>query len=183
MKTKVLSLIFLLFVCSLYCQEMPVPQMQKMMTRGMENEALLRLINELEITDQQLPQFISKFREMADLFRHQRENRDKIIQQLERLISGKESDEKIENKISELENYCDRAYEDFKKFRNDMKVILNPQQQAKFILIIDDIRNMLMNFQAVPGMQFQRIQPAIQRPVELPRQDFIPVQLRTPPDR
>ncbi len=165
MKMKVLVLIFAMIVCAVHSQEMRMPQMQKMqsmMMKNMENDALLRMINELEITDEQMPQFISKFREMANLFRQQRENRDKIIEQLQKLISGQESDEKIGAKIAELERYSDRAYDDFKKFRNDMKTILKPEQQIKFFLMVDDIKNMLLSSPKMPAMSFQMMQMPLQ---------------------
>lgn len=161
MKIKLLCLVIISGFCTLYCQEMRMPQMQHMqkkMIRNMENDALLRMINELEITDEQMPSFILKFREMAEMFRQQKEDRDKIIDELRRMISKQEPKEKIESKITELEKYYDRMYEDFKKFRSDIKKILTPEQMMNFLLMVDDIKNMLVSSPGMPGMPLRMME-------------------------
>lgn len=135
--------------------------MQKMM-KVIENEALLKMITELEITDEQMPKFISKFREMTDLLRQQKENREKIIDHLRRMISSQELNEKIEEKISDLEKYSDSMYDQFKKFR-------------------DDIKNMLSGSPIMPAMPYQTMQSPIK---EFKRQmPDAPVHIQAAPDR
>jgi len=164
MKIRLMVFILTIMVCVAYSQEMGIPGMQKMM-KNMENNALIRMINELEITDEQMPGFISKFREMADLFRQQSENRNRIAEQLQEMVSGNNSNEKIQEKISEFEKYSDKMYEEFKKFRDDMKKVLTPQQQVKFLLIIDSIRDMFTGSQGMPTMPFQMMQWPQMQPI------------------
>ena len=156
--------ILTIIVCVAYSQEMGMPGMQKMM-KNVENNALIRMINELEITDEQMPGFISKFREMANLFRQQNENRNRLAEQLQKMVSGNSSDEKIQEKISEFEKYSDKMYEEFKKFRDDMKKVLTPRQQVRFLLIVDSIRNMLTDVQGIPTMPFKMMQGPQMQPL------------------
>ncbi|MCM8763985.1 MAG: hypothetical protein NC830_01265 [Candidatus Omnitrophica bacterium] len=159
--------LLIVFACSGYCQEIEVPmqrmQPQQQIQKNIENDTLVRMLNELEITDEQMPVFIKKFREMVDLIRQQKEHRDRIAEQLRKMISSRDSGEKLEEKIVEFEKFSDRAHDDFRKFCDDMKKILKPEQQVKFLLMADDIRNILSGSQGMPAMRFQMIQTPIEK--------------------
>ncbi|MGC8805330.1 MAG: hypothetical protein ACP5QD_05295, partial [Candidatus Ratteibacteria bacterium] len=81
----------LLIVCTGFAQELRMPQQLQRMQKDRENDILVRMINELEIADEQMPQFISKFREMAEFIRQQRESREKIVTELRRMLETQTS--------------------------------------------------------------------------------------------
>jgi len=153
----ILPLFFL--VISLHAQQ-PFPGAPErpdiMMMKNMENEILVRMINELEITDEQLPVFISKFREMAQAIRQQKETQSRIAEEIRSLIDREASPSTtIEEKISEFEKTIDKNYENMKNFRQDLKKILTSRQQAKFVLFFGDINNLF-----TPQMGLFQIPPA-----------------------
>ncbi|MCM8825232.1 MAG: hypothetical protein NC937_03660, partial [Candidatus Omnitrophica bacterium] len=89
---------------------------QKLWEKNIENELLVRLINEMEIKDSQMPEFISKFRQTKE------EVIGGIFRQTEEEIAAK----KVEEKIAYLDKLSLQLNDGIKKIRNDIMKSLSP---------------------------------------------------------
>ena len=113
---------------------------QKLWEKNIENELLVRLINEMEIKDSQMPEFISKFRQTKE------EVIGGIFRQTEEEIAAK----KVEEKIAYLDKLSLQLNDGIKKIRNDIMKSLSPGKQIKFTLMMDDILLQLLKTPPVP---------------------------------
>ncbi|MCM8814577.1 MAG: hypothetical protein NC931_01125 [Candidatus Omnitrophica bacterium] len=111
-----------------------------MWEKNIENELLVRLINEMEIKDSQMPEFISKFRQTKE------EVIGGIFRQTEEDLTAK----KVEEKISHLDKLSLQLNDGIKKIRNDIMKSLSPGKQIKFTLMMDDILLQLLKTPPVP---------------------------------
>ncbi|HOK80648.1 MAG TPA: hypothetical protein PK303_09340 [bacterium] len=176
MKKLLVIFVTLLIVYQGYSQELRMPQQLQRMQKDRENDILVRMINELEITDEQMPQFISQFREMAELVRKQRESREKIVAELRKMLDTQVSIKNIDEKTAELEKINQTNFENLQKLKKDMLKILIPEQQIKLLMIFEDIVEALSNTVRIPpAPMVQELAPAMQRsPQPLPGQVPIP---------
>ncbi len=163
MKFKIIIITVAIIFLPLYCQEIPPVWQPQDTMRYIENDALLRMINDIEITDSQMPEFISKFRQMAMILKGQRENRARLIEVLQESSFAEESAGRIISKIDEFERSQESIDVELKKIRNDMKKILKPDQQIKFLLMFDEIKNMLSLHPEMPVAPFQESQRPARR--------------------
>ncbi|MCM8821730.1 MAG: hypothetical protein NC831_02810 [Candidatus Omnitrophica bacterium] len=116
---------------------------QKLWEKSLENELLVRLINEMEIKDSQMPEFISKFRQTKE------EVIGGIFRQTEEEIAAK----KVEEKIAYLDKLSLQLNDGIKKIRNDIMKSLSPGKQIKLALMMDDILLQLLKTPPVPPPQ------------------------------
>ncbi|MGB9641951.1 MAG: hypothetical protein ACP5JO_01335 [Candidatus Ratteibacteria bacterium] len=169
----------LLIVCTGFAQELRMPQQLQRMQKDRENDILVRMINELEIADEQMPQFISKFREMAEFIRQQRESREKIVTELRRMLETQTSLKNIDEKTAEIEKIYQTNFENLQKLKKDILKLLTPEQQIKLLMIFEDIAEALSNTARIPpAPMVQEVAPAMQRsaqplPTPLPLQPKI----------
>lgn len=161
------------FICLGYCQEMKVlpsqtqPQPIQQLQKKLENDTLVRMINEIEITDEQMPAFISKFREMANVIKKQKEAKEKLMMDTAPIIENDQAPKNIEEKIAEFDKTYQHTNETLLKIREDMRKFLNLKQQIKLILMMDEIIEQLLKQPVTPLPQLRHqsspVQPQIPR--------------------
>ncbi len=141
MKRKILIFGIFGFLCFAYCQEIRIPPkvQHQQFQRNIENDLLVRMINEIEITDDQMPEFISKFREISQLIKKHRETREKFDVEIRHMIEGQESIRNIDEKIIHLDKLYQQLNENIRKIRDDIRKSLNPKQQVKLVLMLYDM--------------------------------------------
>ncbi|MCX7704959.1 MAG: hypothetical protein N2115_01710 [bacterium] len=170
---KIISILFLipLLINFGYCQEMKVPlqQMQpqqiQQIRRNFENDILVRMINDLEISDDQMPDFISRFREMSNVIRKQKEAKEKLMRELLPMLETENVAKNIEEKIAEFDKSSQQTNETVKKIRDDIRKILTPKQQIKLVVMMDDIIEQMLRqpMVAAPQVRPQPLQPLVPR--------------------
>ncbi|MCM8758195.1 MAG: hypothetical protein NC906_00260 [Candidatus Omnitrophica bacterium] len=160
MRKCIIMTAFLGYICSGHCQDIKIPpippQPIQQIQKNLENDVLVRMINELEITDEQMPEFISKFRGMANVIRKQREAKDKLIRDILPKIENEPLPKNLEEKIVEFDRVSQQTNETLMKIRDDIRKFLTPKQQIKLILMMDDIIERLLKQSFAPNqMQIQ----------------------------
>ena len=112
----------------------------------LETITLWKLVDGLKLTEKQLVKFLPKYREIKDLNKEYREKRKKALEGLKDLLqtTKKVSARKIETKLAQLEKMEDEQLHKSKSLRKELKAILTPEQQAKFILLQKQIGKEMM---------------------------------------
>ncbi|GEM_PF-5865243 len=94
-----------------------------------------RLIDEMNLSEQQQSSFLAKFKESRQIMKQQRQRRKEILEQLAELLKEKNTNTRlIEAKLAEMERAQEQAHERLKQIREEMKEILTPEQRARYLL-------------------------------------------------
>ena len=120
--------------------DQPTPQDREKAMKMMETVIYWRMVDGLNLTEDQTARFTPKFREIRDCLKQQKEYRMKVTADLKDLLKKEKTPEKeIEAKINDLEKHQDEAIEKMQKLRADMRKILTPEQQAKFVIAQENV--------------------------------------------
>jgi Spy/CpxP family protein refolding chaperone len=111
------------------------PPMFEQRAKNLENLRLLKLMETLELTDEQSPQFISYF---ADFRKETRQIDDSIQSEIDKLAELLRSDEPagsvIYDYIDKIENLKTDRYEAIAKFHKNIRGILTPEQMGRAVV-------------------------------------------------
>ena len=114
-------------------------------SKMLETITLWKLVDGLKLTEEQLVKFLPKYREGKDLKKEYREKRKKVVEELKDLLQAKKvSARKIEAKLTQLEKMEDERRQKSKSLQKELKTILTPEQQARFILLQKQIGKEMM---------------------------------------
>jgi hypothetical protein len=95
--------------------------------------ALLQAEDQLKISDEHFPQFLSRFKALQDVRRKALQERTRIIQDLRRLASDAQPDEgQIRDRLKALQELEARSAADIRKAYEGIDQVLDVGQQAKF---------------------------------------------------
>lgn len=95
--------------------------------------ALLQAQEQLKISDDQYAQFLSRFKALQDVRRKALQDRNRIIQELRRMLMDAQPDEaQIKERLKTLQEIDARADADARKAYDAIDQVLDVQQQAKF---------------------------------------------------
>jgi hypothetical protein len=95
--------------------------------------ALMQAQELLKIADEQYPQFLSRFKALQDARRKALQDRNRVLQNLRKLVNEPQSDEnQIKEQIKALQDVDARAIADVKKAYDGVDQVLDVRQQAKF---------------------------------------------------
>jgi len=98
-----------------------------------DSYALMQAQEQLKITDEQFPQFLSRFKVLQDTRRKALQDRTRLIQELRQLVNAPQPDEaQMKEKLKALADVDARADEDIKKAQDAVDQVLDVRQQAKF---------------------------------------------------
>jgi len=101
--------------------------------RMFDSYALMQAQDQLQITDDQFPQFLTRFKTLQDLRRQALQQRARRVMELRRLLNAPQFDESaVREQIKALEELDARTQADVKKAYDAIDQILNLRQQAKF---------------------------------------------------
>jgi Spy/CpxP family protein refolding chaperone len=101
--------------------------------RMFDSYALMQAQDQLQIGDDQFPQFLTRFKALQDLRRQGLQQRTRRITELRRLLNAPQLDEAaIREQMKGLQELDARVQVDVKRAYDAIDQILNVRQQAKF---------------------------------------------------
>ena len=101
--------------------------------RMFDSYALMQAQDFLKVTDEQFPQFLSRFKALQDVRRKALQDRSKIIQELRQLVNAPQPDEaQMKDRVKALADIDAKAGEDVRKAQDAIDQVLDVHQQAKF---------------------------------------------------
>ena len=101
--------------------------------RMFDSYALMQAQDQLQIRDDQFPQFLTRFKALQDIRRQALQQRARRIMELRRLLNVPQIDEAaVRDQLKELEELEARSQTDVKKAYDAIDQILTLRQQAKF---------------------------------------------------
>ena len=101
--------------------------------RMFDSYALMQAQDQLQIGDDQFPQFLTRFKALQDLRRQALQQRTRRITELRRLLNAPQLDEAaVREQMKGLEELDARVQVDVKRAYDAIDQILNVRQQAKF---------------------------------------------------
>lgn len=116
------------------------PKSEKMF----ETMLVWRLVDELQLSEEQMPKFLAKFQEERKLGREQGEKRKQILAELGELVAKDAPAKDLTAKLAALEKSETEFQDKLKKITTEIKSILTPQQQAKYVLTREKVGQDLM---------------------------------------
>lgn len=101
--------------------------------RMFDSYALMQAQDQLKISDEQFPQFLSRFKALQDVRRRALQERTRIVQELRQLVNAQQPDEaQIKDRLKALADVEARAADDLRKAQEAIDQVLDVRQQAKF---------------------------------------------------
>jgi len=101
--------------------------------RMFDSYALMQAQQQLQITDEQFPQFLTRFRGLQDVRRRALQSRARRVAELRRLLNSPTLDEAaVRDQMKGMADDDERAQADARKANESIDQILDVRQQAKF---------------------------------------------------
>ncbi len=146
--TLLLSLLFFTANAGLFAEEQLSKEKNLRREKAgkmLETVTLWKLVDGLKLSEEQLVKFLPKYREGKDLKKEYQEKRKKVVEELKDLLQAKKiSARKIEAKLTQLEKMENEQWQKSKGLQKELKTILTPEQQARFILLQKQIGKEMM---------------------------------------
>lgn len=101
--------------------------------RMFDSYALMQAQEQLKISDDRFPQFLTRFKALQDVRRRGLQERARIVQELRRLVNDPQSDEgQIKERLKSLDELDARSDGEVRKAYDAINQMLDVRQQAKF---------------------------------------------------
>lgn len=101
--------------------------------RMFDSYALMQAQEQLKITDDRFPQFLTRFKALQDVRRRGLQERARLVLELRRLVNDPQSDEgQIKDRLKSLDELEARSDGDIRKAYDAINQVLDVRQQAKF---------------------------------------------------
>jgi hypothetical protein len=101
--------------------------------RMFDSYALMQAQEQLNITDEQFPKFLSRFKALQDVRRRNLIERNRRLQELRRLTSNAQTDEAtLSERVRALQELEDKSLADLRKAYEGVDQVLDVRQQARF---------------------------------------------------
>jgi len=95
--------------------------------------ALMQAQEQLKISDEQFPQFLSRFKALQEVRRRALAERARLTQELRRLVNDPQGDEaQMRDRVKALHDLEDRTAAEVRKAYDGIDQVLDVRQQAKF---------------------------------------------------
>ncbi len=122
----------------------------KLLTEGdprevIENVKIFMLTKKLDITKEQASQLFPTINELQKIDQEFREKRLEALHEMKRLINSNASEQEINNVIREYEDAYNKKIENEKKRFSELKKILTPIQQAKYLIFQEEFEGEIRN--------------------------------------
>ncbi len=127
-------LTFAMIVMALQLQAQPEPPMGGPGRERIERFRKMRLIELLDLKEEQSVRFIARFNEFENNRRDLNKQRDEILDKIERLVRNNADEKEIEKVFPEVEAIGRKIGEERLKFFNSLGDLLSVQQRAKLLL-------------------------------------------------
>ena len=101
--------------------------------RMFDSYALMQAQEQLKISDDRFPQFLTRFKALQDVKRRGLQERARIVQDLRRLVNDPQADEgQIKDRLKSLDELDARSDAEVRKAYDAISQMLDVRQQAKF---------------------------------------------------
>jgi len=110
--------------------------------RMFDSYALIQAQEQLKISDEQFPQFLTRFKALQDTRRKNMTERFRMVQDLRRLIKDAQPDEtRLRERLKALDDLDARAQSELTKAYEAINQVLDVHQQAKFRVFEENMEN------------------------------------------
>jgi Spy/CpxP family protein refolding chaperone len=110
--------------------------------RMFDSYALIQAQDQLKISDDQFPQFLTRFKVLQDTRRKNMTERFRMVQDLRRLIRDAQPDEtRLRERLKALDDLDARAQSELTKAYEAINQVLDVYQQAKFRVFEENMEN------------------------------------------
>jgi Spy/CpxP family protein refolding chaperone len=110
--------------------------------RMFDSYALIQAQEQLKITDEKFPQFLTRFKALQETRRRNMAERFRMVQDLRRLANDAQPDEaRMRERLKALDELDARAQADVSKSYEAINQVLDVQQQAKFRVFEETMEN------------------------------------------
>jgi Spy/CpxP family protein refolding chaperone len=103
-----------------------------------EQVKIYQITKKLGMTSEQAVQFFPKLNEMREIDKQFRQEKIDALHELRNLMNSGASDKEMENVIDEYEEAWYKKNEDQRKKFQEMRKILTPIQQGKYLIFLDE---------------------------------------------
>jgi len=100
-----------------------------------------KLVDELELNEEQLIKFLPKFEELNDLRNKYYRGRRKIVTGLEKLLEENASEDQLKSVVDGFKGTEVDYYVTYKRLNDELDRNLNIEQQARFVVFQDRYRS------------------------------------------
>lgn len=101
--------------------------------RMFDSYALMQAQEQLKISDDRFPQFLTRFKALQDVRRRSLQERTRLVQELRRLVNDPQGDEGLmRDRLKALDELDARAEGEVHKAYEAINQVLDVRQQAKF---------------------------------------------------
>jgi Spy/CpxP family protein refolding chaperone len=101
--------------------------------RMFDSYALMQAQEQLKISDDRFPQFLTRFKALQDVRRRGLQERARMVQELRRLVNDPQGDEgQIKDRLKSLDELESRSDGEIRKAYDAINQVLDVRQQAKF---------------------------------------------------
>jgi Spy/CpxP family protein refolding chaperone len=110
--------------------------------RMFDSYALIQAQDQLKITDEKFPQFLTRFKALQDTRRRNMTERFRLVQDLRRLTNDPQRDEaQMRDRLKALDDLDARAASELVKAYEAINQVLDIYQQAKFRVFEENMEN------------------------------------------
>ena len=110
--------------------------------RMFDSYALIQAQEQLKISDEKFPQFLTRFKALQDTRRRNMAERFRMVQDLRRLANDASPDEaRLRDRLKALDDLDARAQSEAQKGYEAINQVLDIQQQAKFRVFEENMEN------------------------------------------
>ena len=100
-----------------------------------------KLVDELELNEEQLIKFLPKFKELIDLRDKYFRSRRKTVTELENLLEANASQDHLKSAIDEFKTAEVDYYVTYRRLNDELDANLNVKQRAKFVVFQERYRS------------------------------------------
>ena len=101
--------------------------------RMFDSYALMQAQDQLKITEEQFPKFLTRFKALQDIRRRTLQERNRRLQELRRLTNDPQADEApMKEQVKALQELEDRSLAETRKAYEAIDQVLDVRQQARF---------------------------------------------------
>ena len=131
-----------------------------------------KLVDYLELKEEQLARFLPKFKELDDLRKKHYGNRREALAELRKLLEADSSEAQIKSALDHLRDIEAKYSQEEKQLEDTLNSILATKQQAQFVVFQDvywrDMQRLVRNLRELSRLRERRLEP---QPVPLRRKE------------
>ena len=110
--------------------------------RMFDSYALIQAQDQLKISDEKFPQFLTRFKALQDTRRRNMTERFRMVQDLRRLVNDAAPDEtRMRERLKALDDLDARSHAELTKAYEAINQVLDAYQQAKFRVFEENMEN------------------------------------------